>query len=537
MLGDTTDVLERPTGSTPALADGPVVGLIGAASLVLIVIAYAITSKHANGVFSYPLDDTYIHMRIAENVGKGVLGINPGQFASASSSPLWTLILAPVMLLFRNGVAIPLVLTTTVGAVTIYFTDRWMRGRGHSVVERSILVAGLIIVVPLPVIALLGMEHALQIALVLLMLNLGIGAALERRDRWYLGFGVLVVLAMATRFETGFVVVALVVLFATRRLWRLAITTIAGTAVTLIAVGAINLGQGWPLLPASIVAKTEVGRHGITALMPNFRADQIHHAPRLIAVVGLCVVLCWFASRRKGSSWETASTWAYVYFGVVVMHLGYAQVGWLFRYEAYLVAIGLVVSALLVHSMLEAGPLRPAMSRLGWALVALLMLVAVVDGGRGYRLVWVGMNEVSHQQLQMARFLRGACPGCHVAMNDIGAASLYGRVTVDDVFGLADREVLQAKTDGRWNTAALSRIMTAQGADMAVVYDRPFWIPTPPSSWRRIGTWTYPHHEVTGGNVVSFYTINPSKAGEIRKRFDEFAPSGAVVKVDPAPTD
>jgi len=369
------------------------------------------------------------------------------------------------------------------------------------------------------------------------VLNLGIAAALERRDRWHVGFGVLVALAMATRFETGFVVVALVVLFATRRLWRLALTAIAGAAVTLITVGAVNLGQGWPLLPASIVAKTQTGRHGIAALLPDFRSDQLPHSPRLIVVVALCALLCWFASRRKGTGWEVASTWSYVYFGVVVLHLGYAQVGGLFRYEAYLVAVGLVVSALLVHSILAAGALRPALPRLAWALTAVLLLVAVVDGGRVYRVAWVGLNEVSHQQLEMARFFRTACPGCHVAMNDIGVASLYGNVTVNDVFGLADREVLRAKTEGRWNTAALARVMKADGVDMAAVYDAPFWIPSPPSSWKRMGTWKYPHAEVTGGDVVSFYAVNPSKEAELRKRFAEFAPRGAVVKVDPPSTD
>ena len=43
------------------------------------------------GQFIYPLDDAYIHLAIADQWAQtGVWGISPGQFASASSSPLFT---------------------------------------------------------------------------------------------------------------------------------------------------------------------------------------------------------------------------------------------------------------------------------------------------------------------------------------------------------------------------------------------------------------------------------------------------------------
>ena len=46
---------------------------------VLQAIAYA----HA-GVFEYPLDDVYIHLAMAEGIGRGTYGVNPGVPASAS---------------------------------------------------------------------------------------------------------------------------------------------------------------------------------------------------------------------------------------------------------------------------------------------------------------------------------------------------------------------------------------------------------------------------------------------------------------------
>ena len=51
--------------------------------------------KLTGGITMYPLDDTFIHMQIAKNLAfHHTWGIVPGEFASASSSLLYTLILA-----------------------------------------------------------------------------------------------------------------------------------------------------------------------------------------------------------------------------------------------------------------------------------------------------------------------------------------------------------------------------------------------------------------------------------------------------------
>ncbi|RYD65846.1 MAG: hypothetical protein EOP83_06450, partial [Verrucomicrobiaceae bacterium] len=53
------------------------------------------------GSWSYTLDDPYIHGAIARNIAEhGSFGIIPGEFAGASSSILWTVLLAVAYLFF-----------------------------------------------------------------------------------------------------------------------------------------------------------------------------------------------------------------------------------------------------------------------------------------------------------------------------------------------------------------------------------------------------------------------------------------------------
>src|SRR5687767_12399647 len=65
--------------------------------IVLFLPVYFIVSKilsGTGGVFMYPYDDTFIHLQIADVLLKGNWGVNETEFASASSSILYTLILA-----------------------------------------------------------------------------------------------------------------------------------------------------------------------------------------------------------------------------------------------------------------------------------------------------------------------------------------------------------------------------------------------------------------------------------------------------------
>src|SRR5262245_57402175 len=72
--------------------------LIATAALV------AFSLRRTNGHFVYLTDDPAIHLSVANNVAfHGTWGVVPGHFQSASSAPLWTLVLAAYLRVLPFG--------------------------------------------------------------------------------------------------------------------------------------------------------------------------------------------------------------------------------------------------------------------------------------------------------------------------------------------------------------------------------------------------------------------------------------------------
>jgi len=77
------------------LASALVSYLAAPAVIAGLMLWYLLASRQAVGEFGFPLDDSWIHVRFAQNLARGHgFSFNPGQPASTTTGPLWTLILA-----------------------------------------------------------------------------------------------------------------------------------------------------------------------------------------------------------------------------------------------------------------------------------------------------------------------------------------------------------------------------------------------------------------------------------------------------------
>lgn len=79
-----------------------------------------VSLRLSDGDFNYALDDAYIHMGIAKNlVNYGHWSTNQMSFASASSSPLWVLIISAVYLVTSVNTITPYILNLLFGLFSI----------------------------------------------------------------------------------------------------------------------------------------------------------------------------------------------------------------------------------------------------------------------------------------------------------------------------------------------------------------------------------------------------------------------------------
>src|SRR6201999_1146667 len=115
-----------------------------------------------HGTFMYPLDDTFIHMALARNLAfHGVWGMNPYAFASASSSVLYTLLLATLFKLFSVHVLIPFVINAIAAIAVLVVVRRWLERQGVSGPGQLVILLGVIFAKPLQILVICGMEHTL----------------------------------------------------------------------------------------------------------------------------------------------------------------------------------------------------------------------------------------------------------------------------------------------------------------------------------------------------------------------------------------
>ncbi len=524
---------------------------ISAALAALVFLAFIVDTVNQSTALNenhlvYGLDDAYIHMSIARNFAEhGVWGITPYAYSSTTSSPLWTLMIAAVYVFSGVNEWVPLLLNILMGILVLLAANHLLIHFRVAAIYRLIVLITLVVLVPFNTLALSGMEHLLQILGCLLLINSTLNAlqstTLTPSSLRYWFVPVSAMLVATTRYEGLMMVACVCVVFL---LWKrpvYAIITGIFAAVPVVVYGLIAIGNGWQFLPASISVKSGAFSYlmnvdwqaRFTFLVADsyqiFSSEHILTLPLLAALA-----LCLYRYEKLRTLRDNGLVLLLIFAVTTVLTVrlvSWPDPGTFSRYEAFLVALSIIVIPAVVGLWLPSRISLQGVPILAVGIVLILFLINDLYNRYVYiaydRPIITATTEIYRQQYQMGRFLQTYYNDATIATNDIGAVNYFTDIKNVDMWGLGTVEVTRAKADNIYTPAVMHEIASSAGVQLAIVYDD--WLALyggVPEEWILVERWHTEMAPVILGNAtVSFYVLDEADVLPLQQNLEEFAPS------------
>ena len=520
--------------------ENPILNLVLLIGLILIVtrslsvlISSSIDSN--DGHLVYALDDPYIHMAIGKNlISNGVWGTSAHSFSSSSSSLLWPILNAFLFLLIGYIDGIPLILNIISALFCVYFLFRITLKSGLPFFISVLIILPVIYLAPLPGLILTGMEHTAHLALSLAVIYYAVLIFIEEpsNNKNHIILLVLIFLLSAVRYEgifLGLVVAGCLIL---KKLYKLGLVTIFLAVTPMLIFGFISIKNGWFFLPNPILLKADIPIGGLSLQFINrsiehglWRLDQHKEFRWLLGFSFLFLVLFLIF---KDNKYKKLAWMHLLFLGMLLPHLLWSGFGWFYRYEMYLVGTGIFL-ALLTFGQYVWYPRIRSLWNYTWRCVIVFSLTAYSFHIFSYRLdanrnVVRATTNIYQQQYQMARFLDRYYSHQSVAINDIGAISLYSNVNVIDLWGLANLDVSRNIINQTYDTSVIQGITQESNVQIAMVYDS--WFTNEkkiPKSWIRVGQWIIQNNIVCGDDTVAIYAVDPAAVNQLIHNLRDFS--------------
>ncbi len=525
--------------------------IMGIAVLWLTVgVLFILSTKQNDGHLAYALDDSYIHMAIAKNFSQhGVWGVTRYEFTSSSSSLFWTLLLSVVYLVFGVHEASPLILNIT-SATLIVLLVYWILSKHSSpfgLLYIFLILLGMIFATPLPALIFTGQEHTLHALITIFFVYLSAKALSEEAFR-SLAFDSVLLLVVAPvltliRYEGLFLVLVVCTLFILRKRWAYSLSLGALAIVPIGVYGIISVAHGWFWLPNSVLLKGTLpdltSAKAIITLVYS-RYLQLLATPHILFIVIAALILYVFRFKKEKGIWEHGQIMVVVFIATTLLHLQFARTGWFYRYEAYLVGLGIFVVGTSLREYLpqELQIEIDSKSLLRYAGLAFLIFLIVspfvVRGTISVSEIPQATTNTYEQQYQIGLFVREFYQGQAVAATDIGAINYLADIKCLDLVGLGNVEVARAKRGGYYDGQHISELAESEHVGIAVGYDYLFKrdeTKETQSQWTKVGQWKILNNVVCGQNAVVFYAVDPSEVDgliENLRTFSSQLPKGVV---------
>lgn len=456
--------------------------------LVISIMFLAVTLLHIFdigskfGEYVYPLDDTYIHLAIADNFANhGVWGVTQHGFTSSSSSPIYPILIGIFIILSDWGIYIPLVLNTIFAFLLFFVLIRFADNEMQNHLWGIILIIGIFIISPLSANIYNGMEHLLHILISILFITSYI---IYNKDKSYFKYlAILAFLLVGVRYESIFIIIAFSLLELYEKRFRKAVIIMAVAILPIVIYGIISVMNGELFLPNSILLKGDAPRNISSVLnFPMKIVDKFMNAPHLLALFSLscCFLVFQYFTKNRSALLIKLHVICTL---TALMHIAFAKTGWVYRYESYIMAMYCLIFIFSLKVLFE------QYTKLSYRLIfaSLLILFSIPSGMRyieSLQNIPQMSKNIHDQQIQMSKFLHNHYDESSVVLNDIGACCYFTSIRLTDFIGLADKDIIQLRLQKNFNKSSIEKLTQERNAKIAILYVQGFqeflpesWIP------------------------------------------------------------
>lgn len=523
-------------------AHWPIVAVLGAFGLSAFQILEQSLGQNADHLV-YNLDDAYIHMAMAKNFARyGVWGVTPYEFSSSSSALLWTFLLAAVYRVVGPNEVTPFVFGLVSTAASLVLCHAILRRYHVPPAYGFLALLALYYFTPMPTLVFSGMEHPLQILVTLAFVHVSsVALAAPARPLRELGgwMGLAVVIPLV-RYEGLFAVAVVASLCLVRKRWMPALGLTLAAAFPLLVYGWISLSQGWYFLPNSLLLKAIILKfaqidlgswRGVYNLLLYVPLSKLLANPHLLALLAAAFAAFLSRGQHAYQLWGERGLLLTTFLGTAYLHLLVAGTGWFYRYEAYLVAFGILTLVITLREHLPVQFPRSLQWRLlpRYAVAGLVLALVVAPAAERGISAWNrtarATTNIYEQTYQMALFLQTYYQGESVAINDIGATNYLADLRCLDLVGLASKDVAKAWFSQRMDTRRIHELTQAHKVRIAIVYDHWFApVGGLPKEWVKVGRWGIQDNVVAGHHEISFYAVDPEEQEALVAHLREFSP-------------
>lgn len=491
---------------------------------------YGLLIEATGGLFSYVLDDAYIHLALSENIMKGHYGVNLQEYSAPSSSILWSFLMAPV----AHWQLAPLIFNVLLSCLALLVWHIQIQRLFPSQRFAPLLFAfnlSFIAFANLIGVSFTGMENLLQMVIAMGILA-GTVQIIEGKEPKLWLFA-LIIIAPLARYETISVSGLSLVILAFSGHFRKAVITGLLMLVPLVSFSLYLDSLGLGYLPSSINSKSSAMQSSaLISIALNFYRNLYESTGSLM--LALLLPILWRAlSVFKQKPLLTVL--AVMVSGVVVAHLALASLGNWGRYEVYIWVVLLFSLIYVFQDTIQHWYQSPTFPKT-FAYIALVCFTVI---GAKRALVTsvtnpVGGANIALQQMQMHIFATEYW-NKPIAVNDLGWVAYQNDEYVLDVWGLANAQALELR---KAKTPDFLNILTKQhGVDLAIIY-KEWFSNTLRQNWTLVGTLHFPddlRRMTSAIRSVQFYAthqyaVRPDIVQDIKSKMQAFEtqlPKGA----------